>query len=82
MNPVLQTKQLSKKFKHDYGLQPTDFNLYEGEICAIIGRNGAGKSTLFKLIANQIHPTSGSIKLFGEDGYNINNQGRKSRIYD
>ncbi|MDU2136971.1 MAG: ABC transporter ATP-binding protein, partial [Paeniclostridium sordellii] len=77
MNPVIQTKQLSKKFKHDYGLQPTDFNLYEGEICAIIGRNGAGKSTLFKLIANQIHPTSGSIKLFGEDGYNINNQGRK-----
>lgn len=77
MNPVLQTRQLSKKFKHDYGLQPTDFNLYEGEICAIIGRNGAGKSTLFKLIANQIHPTSGSIKLFGEDGYNINNQGRK-----
>lgn len=77
MNPVLQTKQLSKKFKHDYGLQPTDFNLYEGEICAIIGRNGAGKSTLFKLIANQIHLMSGSIKLFGEDGYNINNQGRK-----
>ncbi len=77
MNPVIETNQLSKKFKHNYGLYPTDFKLYEGDICAIIGKNGAGKSTLFKLLANQIHPTGGCIKLFNIDGNKVNSQGRK-----
>lgn len=77
MNPVIEVNQLSKKFKHNYGLYPTDFKLYEGDICAIIGKNGAGKSTLFKLLANQIHPTGGCIKLFNIDGNKVNSQGRK-----
>ena len=64
------------------GLQPTDFNLYEGEICAIIGRNGAGKSTLFKLIANQIHPTVVVSNCLEKMAIILIIRGEKSRIYD
>ncbi len=67
MLPIIKVEGLSKKFKTSYGLQDMHFQLYQGQICALIGRNGAGKSTLFKLIANQIFPTSGHIELFGEN---------------
>lgn len=66
MNAVIETYQLSKKFKEEYVIEPLDFTLYKGEICALIGKNGAGKSTFFKMLAGQLIPTSGDIYLFGE----------------
>ena len=39
----------------------------EGEMVAILGANGAGKSTMMRTIAGLMHPTSGSIKLEGEE---------------
>ncbi len=39
----------------------------EGEIFGILGENGAGKSTLVRQMVNLVHPTSGSIALFGQD---------------
>jgi ABC-2 type transport system ATP-binding protein len=73
---VIQTQQLSKKYKGAHGLMPTDFKLYQGQICALIGRNGAGKSTFFKLLAHQIEPDSGQIELFGQQA-TIKQQTRK-----
>ena len=58
MNLVIKTKDLSKKYKDNHGLLPTNFELHKGEVCALIGRNGAGKSTFFKLLANQIKADS------------------------
>ncbi|MGV3277711.1 ABC transporter ATP-binding protein [Staphylococcus hyicus] len=65
MSYVIKTHQLSKKYGTHDALRPTDFVLKKGEICALIGKNGAGKSTLIKLIANHIHPSSGTLELFG-----------------
>lgn len=76
MNLVIKTKDLSKKYKENHGLLSTNFELRNGEICAVIGRNGAGKSTFFKLLANQIKADSGSIELFNKKS-NIKNQMRK-----
>ncbi|WP_446897043.1 ATP-binding cassette domain-containing protein [Clostridium sp. LBM24168] len=64
--PVLKTTDLEKRYKHRAALESNDFELYQGEICAVIGKNGAGKSTWFKLIAEEIFPTKGEITLFGE----------------
>ncbi|BGE81115.1 ABC transporter ATP-binding protein [Staphylococcus petrasii] len=76
MDLVIKTKDLSKKYKDNHGLLPTNFELRKGEVCALIGRNGAGKSTFFKLLANQIKADSGSIELFNKKS-DIKNQMRK-----
>src|SRR5690625_5686881 len=68
MNTIIQTYQLTKKFKAEEVIKPLDFSLRKGEICALIGKNGAGKSTFFKLLAGQLMPTSGDIYLFGKSG--------------
>ena len=38
MNLVIKTKDLSKKYKDNHGLLPTNFELHKGEVCALIGR--------------------------------------------
>lgn len=68
MKPIIQTNNLTKKFRQEVALQPLDFTLYAGEICALIGKNGAGKSTLFKMLSGQLIPTAGEMTLFGHFG--------------
>ncbi|UTH02108.1 ABC transporter ATP-binding protein [Macrococcoides canis] len=64
MEAIIRTHQLEKTFKTNKGLKPLDFQLFKGEICAIIGKNGAGKSTFFKLLAGQVQPTGGEMAFF------------------
>lgn len=71
MDAIIQTYQLTKKFKKVEVIKPLDFSLKKGEICALIGKNGAGKSTFLKLLAGQLMPTSGEIHLFGKSGKEI-----------
>lgn len=63
----LQIEQLAKSYK--YGVLPVltgiDFELEEGEICAIVGESGSGKSTLLKLIAGLETPDAGTIRIQG-----------------
>ena len=68
MDAIIQTYQLTKKFKGEEVIKPLDFLLRKGEICALIGKNGAGKSTFLKLLAGQLKPTGGEIQLFGRSG--------------
>lgn len=42
------------------------FNIPPGMICALMGPNGSGKTTLLRLLAGEIGPTSGTIKLDGK----------------
>lgn len=64
MESIIRTHQLEKTFTTNKGLKPLDFQLFKGEICAIIGKNGAGKSTFFKLLAGQLQPTGGEMAFF------------------
>ena len=66
MDFVIKTINLSKQFKRTHVLKPVNLEIEKGEICALIGRNGAGKSTLFKLISNQLKPTTGSVTVLGK----------------
>jgi iron complex transport system ATP-binding protein len=48
-------------------LGPISWQVVAGERWVVIGPNGAGKSTLFLLASSKIHPTSGSVRILGED---------------
>ena len=48
-------------------LDGINIDLKEGQALACIGENGAGKSTLIKCALGILSPTSGSVRLFGED---------------
>ncbi|MGL4320963.1 MAG: ATP-binding cassette domain-containing protein [Paracoccaceae bacterium] len=64
--PVLTCRGLMKRYGTVVAMNGADFDLYPGEITAIIGDNGAGKSTLVKAIAGAVTPDHGEIRLDGE----------------
>jgi ABC-2 type transport system ATP-binding protein len=78
MEPVLQTKKLTKTFGTARGIIDVDITIEQGEIFGFIGPNGAGKSTTIRTLLGLIHPTSGSATIFGKDiqkfGPEINEQ--------
>ena len=63
--PVLQARGLVKRFGRVTAIDDADFDLFPGEILAVIGDNGAGKSTLIKALAGAVQPDSGEIRLNG-----------------
>jgi len=64
--PILTARNLVKRFGRVTALDRADFDLYPGEILAVIGDNGAGKTTLIKAICGAIPPDEGEIFLEGE----------------
>ncbi len=48
-------------------LENINFNIYPGEFICILGPSGCGKSTLLKILAGFIKPTSGNVKLDGNE---------------
>ena len=63
----LSLKNLKKDFKAKQALKEITLTLEEGSILGLVGPNGAGKTTMIKLIMGLLHPTAGSIKIFGKD---------------
>src|SRR6058998_3414642 len=64
--PVLAARGLVKRYGNVTALDGADFELYPGEILAVIGDNGAGKSTLIKALSGAIIPDEGEILLDGK----------------
>jgi ATP-binding cassette subfamily A (ABC1) protein 5 len=48
-------------------LKGVSFDLYEGQIFALLGHNGAGKSTMHTIISGHSNPTRGTVKIYGHD---------------
>jgi D-xylose transport system ATP-binding protein len=63
--PILELKNISKRFGAVQALDGVDFEVYEGEVVALVGDNGAGKSTLIKVVAGINHPDTGEIHFDG-----------------
>ncbi|HXH36546.1 MAG TPA: ATP-binding cassette domain-containing protein [Plantibacter sp.] len=64
--PVLEARGLSRQFGHVRALDEADFEVYPGEVTALIGDNGAGKSTLVKALSGNLSVDTGVIKFEGE----------------
>ncbi|MCB4770460.1 ATP-binding cassette domain-containing protein [Ancylobacter sp. Lp-2] len=66
ITPVLSARGLVKRYGRVTAMDRADFDLYPGEILAVIGDNGAGKSSLIKALSGALIPDEGEIRLDGE----------------
>ena len=75
---ILQTIDLKKY----YGTEPNitkaldgvNFEIYEGEFCAIVGTSGSGKSTLLNMLAGLEKPTKGEVSIAGKHIEKLNEE--------
>ncbi len=64
---ALELRGVTKMFGALAAISDVTFSVRPGERRAVLGSNGAGKTTLFNCITGDFLPTSGTIRLFGED---------------
>jgi fructose transport system ATP-binding protein len=64
--PMLSARGLVKRYGSVTAIDGSDFELYPGEILAVIGDNGAGKSSLIKALSGAVVPDQGQISLDGQ----------------
>ncbi len=67
MSAVLEAIGLSRRFGGLLAVSDVSLTLRVGQLHAVIGPNGAGKSTLVNLLAGELPPTEGSIRLNNAD---------------
>jgi simple sugar transport system ATP-binding protein len=64
-SPILEVREISKRFGGVHALEKVSLDLHAGEVLALAGDNGAGKSTLIKTISGVHKPDEGVISYDG-----------------
>jgi simple sugar transport system ATP-binding protein len=64
--PLLEARGIVKSFGHVRALRGADFDVFPGEVAALVGDNGAGKSTLVKVLSGIHHADAGEIRFADE----------------
>ncbi len=59
--PLIEVKNIHKRYAKHHALDNVSFIIHEGRICGLIGENGAGKTTLIRIISGLIKQDSGEI---------------------
>ena len=79
MDKVIEIKNLYKLYRVGdsvvRALNGVDFEIYEGEFCAIVGTSGSGKSTLLNMLAGLEKPTKGEVIIGGQHMETLNEDG-------
>lgn len=66
--PLLICEGLSKSYGRQLACKDVSFQLYSGEVLAIVGKSGSGKSTLLQMLSTQLQPSRGSVSYRMRDG--------------
>jgi ABC-2 type transport system ATP-binding protein len=74
--PVVTFRDVTKRYGQLTAVNGLSLELYPGETVALLGPNGAGKSTSLDMLLALRKPTSGNIRMFGEDPYHAVKKGR------
>jgi len=64
---IIEVRQLVKRYGDNVVLDGIDLDVCRGEVLSIVGGSGSGKTVLLRQIVGLERPTSGSIKVFGEN---------------
>jgi ABC-2 type transport system ATP-binding protein len=67
MNAVIETTALTRVFGNFRAVDGLDLRVESGKFYGFLGPNGAGKSTTIKMFTGLLSPSSGSIRILGED---------------
>jgi len=67
MNRLVEMEGIEKRFPGVHALKNVQFDLFAGEVHALMGENGAGKSTLMKILSGVYTRDSGTVKIAGFD---------------
>lgn len=65
--PVIEVRDLVRRFGSRTVLNGISFDVHKGDTLIIMGGSGCGKSTLLRHIIGSLKPTSGSVKIFGDE---------------
>lgn len=69
MVAAVEATEVSKKYGYLWALKSLTVRIDKGELVAFLGPNGAGKTTLMRIIATHVSPSSGIVKIFGQDAF-------------
>ena len=72
IEPVIEVSNLLRKFGDRAVIDNVSFTIQRGETLVIMGGSGCGKSTLLRHIIGVMKPTSGSVRIFGEEITSMN----------
>src|ERR1700761_5481278 len=67
MPSAIATQQLTRVFNGYTAVDHVDLNVEQGQFFGFLGPNGAGKSTTIKMLTGLLSPSSGAIRILGED---------------
>lgn len=65
--PIVLVEHLRKEFAGTVAVADVSFNVQRGEIVGLLGANGAGKTTTIQVLLGLTTPTSGTVRVFGQD---------------
>jgi osmoprotectant transport system ATP-binding protein len=77
---MIQLDRVGKSYGATMVVEDLSLTIAEGEFCVLVGPSGAGKSTVLKLINRLVLPSSGSIRVGGEDAARIKAEELRRRM--